>query len=412
MEGHVEEEWRDVVIFRTVLAILGNGHPTNDIDPADGLPPNPMLSSLLLVPVVFVFAGQTDAQNLSDSLTQNVKARLAEGSTQSWEIGTRAQALLTHSNSRYSVYYTGDDLSAANNDSSRDGTFLPPPSNDANSDSGDLSTVLEIASSVVGNRSRTNGDISGPQPFMKDGSAADPASIGVAVLLANWTNAPSPQNTSTSYSQAAQDQLDYLLTSVPRSSEGAISHRVAQVQLWSDFVYMVPPFLAYYGVTTGNTTLIDEAYNQISLYRDQLRDGDADGLWKHILLGTGTGAGAPPNDEGHWSTGNAWAASGMLRVLSTMQHSPYASSYQHQMGDLQSWVFEIQSAMFGRLLELGLRDPLDGWYQSVNERTGDKLGCWPGQVDWELIDWFHWFWLLELELETEMEQELELELDE
>ena len=57
---------------------------------------------------------------------------------------------------------------------------------------------------------------------------------------------------------------------------------------------MVPPFLAYYGVTTGNQTLLEDAYTQVSLYRSYLRD--MDNLWKHVVLGTGV-------DLGHWSTG-------------------------------------------------------------------------------------------------------------
>lgn len=67
----------------------------------------------------------------------------------------------------------------------------------------------------------------------------------------------------------------------------------------SDSVYMVPPFLAYYGVTTHNISLLQEAYNQISLYRKYLRDTNANNLWEHIQLGSyGT-------DNGHWSTGDA-----------------------------------------------------------------------------------------------------------
>jgi hypothetical protein len=54
----------------------------------------------------------------------------------------------------------------------------------------------------------------------------------------------------------------------------------------SDFVYMVPPFLAMYGAIHKNTTLMDEAYDQIRLYRDALRDDS--GLWKHIV-GEGDG---------------------------------------------------------------------------------------------------------------------------
>ena len=60
---------------------------------------------------------------------------------------------------------------------------------------------------------------------------------------------------------------------------------------------MVPPFLAYYGAMTGNQTLLQEAYNQIKLYRKYLRDQNANNTWKHIKLGSyGT-------DNGHWSTG-------------------------------------------------------------------------------------------------------------
>ena len=31
----------------------------------------------------------------------------------------------------------------------------------------------------------------------------------------------------------------------------------------SDSVYMVPPFLAYYGVTTNNESMLQEAYTQV-----------------------------------------------------------------------------------------------------------------------------------------------------
>jgi hypothetical protein len=30
-------------------------------------------------------------------------------------------------------------------------------------------------------------------------------------------------------------------------------------------VYMVPPFLAYYGVTTSNASMLQEAYTQVCL---------------------------------------------------------------------------------------------------------------------------------------------------
>lgn len=232
------------------------------------------LFAFLLYSLVFPFV---NSQALTNDQIDQVKTRLAEGARQSWELGTRAQALIEYDVPFYSVL----------ND-----TSLPPPQDGP---AGQLSEVFSIVQDVVGNRSRSNDDIQGPQPFMQDGSAADPASLGVAVLLANWTGLSSSDGLD--YAGAAQDQLNYLLNEVPRTSDGAISHRVSQVQLWSDFVYMVPPFLAYYGVLTDNQTLVREAYNQIKLYRDYLRDDGANGLWKHVLLGSSG------NDEGHWSTG-------------------------------------------------------------------------------------------------------------
>lgn len=65
---------------------------------------------------------------------------------------------------------------------------------------------------------------------MEDAAAGDPASIGVAVLLANWTGLGGLDGLD--YAGAATSQLEYLFEVVPRTSDGAISHRVAQVQLW------------------------------------------------------------------------------------------------------------------------------------------------------------------------------------
>lgn len=120
--------------------------------------------------------------------------------------------------------------------------------------------------------------------------------------------------------------MDHLLNNVPRGTNGAISHREANVELWADFIYMVPPMLAYWAVQTDNVTLLNAAIQQCNLYRDALgvsvkTAGAASldvgvELWQHII--------GPPdgnNDNGIWSTGNAWAAAGMSRVLATARHS-------------------------------------------------------------------------------------------
>ncbi|KAI0052773.1 hypothetical protein FA95DRAFT_1553040 [Auriscalpium vulgare] len=260
------------------------------------------------------------AQNLTDDQVNAVKQRLAEGATHSWELGTRAQTLLELEAPDFSVLTVGAQV--------------PPPTPLNASSTSALSEVFAIVQKVVSEQSNTSA--TDGEPLVDgEGSAGDPASLGAAVLLANWTGLGGED-----YAGAAQRQLEYLFGSaVPKTSDGAISHRVSQLQLWSDSVYMVPPFIASYGVTTSNRSMVEAAYTQIKLYRNYLSDSTANGLWKHILLGDGT-------DEGHWSTGNGWAAAGMLRVLGTMKNSQFSSSFKSEIKDLGTWTSNIHSGMF------------------------------------------------------------------
>ena len=86
---------------------------------------------------------------------------------------------------------------------------------------------------------------------------------------------------------------------------------------------MVPPFMAYYGVLTKNRTMVEAAFNQIKVYRANLRDGHT-GLWKHIV------GGSSGTDNGIWATGNAWAAAGMLRVYATIDKSEFSGKLKGQ----------------------------------------------------------------------------------
>ncbi|TFK46279.1 hypothetical protein OE88DRAFT_1667912 [Heliocybe sulcata] len=263
------------------------------------------------------------AQNLTDDQLAQIQTNLANRATHSWEIGVRAEALLELNSPSYSVFASSS---------------LPPSTSAPDS----LGPVLSLAHSVVANLSSTNS----PQPLVQDGAAGDPASIGIAVLLANWTGYT--QGGSEDYAGAARDEIEFLYSgSVPKTRDGAISHRTDQLQLWSDFVYMVPPFLAYYGVTTGNQSMLEAAYTQCRLYRNYLRDGNAGGMWKHIVMGSGT-------DGGHWATGNGWAAAGMLRVLRTIANSQYANAMKHEQIDLANWVGEIHSGIYPHLQSNGL----------------------------------------------------------
>lgn len=155
----------------------------------------------------------------------------------------------------------------------------PLPSSVKASVNASLADVYTIAQNAVAALPAPPSNGTGQPLFLGDLSAGDPASIGVAVLIANWTRLGGLD-----YAGAATAQLEYLFgPEVPKTSDGAISHRVEQVQLWyvgqllsqsnlfivefllrrSDSVFMVPPFLAYYGLTTGNRSMLQEAYTQV-----------------------------------------------------------------------------------------------------------------------------------------------------
>lgn len=301
-----------------------------------------MLSSHLpftLLSLLFAFPRTATAQNLSSSQVNTIKSQLSSFDLQSWEIGTYAQALLELDTPSWSTLTPGVHFPSVASSS-------PPDS---------LGEVLNYAKSVAQNWTTANNVTSANAntvvaPLLKNSAAGDPPSTGFALILANLTGQSQADNLS--YAAAATSQLEYLLTKVPKTDDGAISHRPEQLQLWADFVYMVPPFLASYGIATGNASVARMAWDQIRMYRAYLRDNSTQtsktgqttaGLWRHMAFGKGP-------DEGLWSTGNAWAAAGMVRVLGLYAASPFASDLQTEQADLAQWAQEIQSALGGWLV--------------------------------------------------------------
>lgn len=161
-----------------------------------------------------------------------------------------------------------------------------------------------------------------PRPFHTDryllGSSVDPASLGIPALLLGWSDP--------SFTEAARRQAEFLLHDCTRyvinSTHSAISHRDEPPQAWGDFVYMVPPFLAYYGIATQDITYLEESVKQIVLYRDILAGGitlsggeQCHGLWRHIATEPTE---ACCTDPWIWTTSNAWVYAGTTRVLAAI----------------------------------------------------------------------------------------------
>ncbi|KAF8623005.1 hypothetical protein AX15_006597 [Amanita polypyramis BW_CC] len=225
----------------------------------------------------------------------------------SWEYGTAAEALLELYDPSVSVF--GDK------------PFPPPPT----LTTGNCKSLM-YASSKIQYQSGS------PQLVQGDQSAGDPASLGVSAYLLGKTDR--------NMADAATAQLNYVLYNAPKFWNGAISHRVYDAELWADFIYMAPPFIAYYGAATNNLSILQQAVEQCQLYRQILQTNNTSlqGAWTHIL-------GSDDSDSGIWSTGNAWAAAGMARVLATVQKAPIAKQNPgwkgRAIGDLIQYIHEI-----------------------------------------------------------------------
>ncbi|KAG6844866.1 hypothetical protein H0H87_002989 [Tephrocybe sp. NHM501043] len=229
-------------------------------------------------------------------------------STHSWEFGTAIQALLELYNPELSIY--GDAPFTA---AKKLGNTSVIPRG--------LGYTADKVVFGIGANTLADGD----------GAVGDPASLAVGAYLLGKIEGYEQ------YAAAAVETFGYVTGSAPRATNGAISHRALYVEIWADFVYMAPPFLAYYGADTANITALQEAVFQCQAYRDILHFNATStttqftGLWEHILGPYYNG------DEGLWSTGNAWAAAGMTRILATVIKTPTFWENDAEAADITQW---------------------------------------------------------------------------
>ncbi|KAF5336403.1 hypothetical protein D9611_006535 [Ephemerocybe angulata] len=191
-----------------------------------------------------------------------------------------------------------------------------------------------------------------------NGAAGDPASMGVMAVMLGKTE---PK-----FADAANRTVDGLLNVVPRFSNGAISHRAAIPELWADFMYMVPPFLAYYAADKSDEDLLKETVKQCGLYRDILQTDTKEsykGAWRHII-------GPQSQDTGLWASGNGWAAAGMTRVLATVLKAPVAEGKAWQKdaaAQLTGYIKEILDGAMGSQKD---QDLLRNYFQDIDGPHG------------------------------------------
>ncbi|KAH7329733.1 Six-hairpin glycosidase-like protein [Stachybotrys elegans] len=235
---------------------------------------------------------------------------MIDKASHSWEWGTASEALLELYNPEFSVFSSNPFP----------GGKIPKP------DPGIL--ALSYARQFIHKNS---------QIFVDDSAVGDPASLGVSAILLGQSDS--------SYIDASNRQADFILKDAPRFSNGAISQRSDVAEVWADNMAMSFPFLAYLAVQNNDPSLMATVVTQCGLQRDVLQSGNLN--WRHII-------GPQSQDTGLWSTGNGWAAYGMVRVLHTLQKWSGSSSMTSQAGQLKSWIKEILDGAMGSSLDGGL----------------------------------------------------------
>lgn len=260
----------------------------------------------------------------------------------SWEFGTTSQALLELYDPLLSV-------------------FGPTPFPVQASSTDQVKALAYAASKITFGQNEN---------VLADGAGAvgDPASLGVSAIMLG--------KTIPKFGWAADSTIKYLLHSAPRYSNGAISQRVSTPELWADFMYMAPPFIAFYAADKNNETLLYESVKQCGYYREVLQSNTTqpyNGAWRHII-------GPNHQDYGHWSTGNGWAAAGMLRVLATVMKAPVAQNASWKEGaiyNLTTWITEIIDGAIGSSMAAGLLrnyfDDMDPKAHGFGEVSGSSL---------------------------------------
>ncbi|KAI5455942.1 Six-hairpin glycosidase-like protein [Mariannaea sp. PMI_226] len=270
------------------------------------------VSTQIITWLLAIFCSAAAAANVNAGFNVFSAAQvMVDRAAQSWEWGTAAEALLELYNNELSVFGTnpfpGGKVPAAD-----PGVF-----------------ALSYAKQFIS----PNGQV-----FVGDSAAGDPASLGVSAILIGQSDKR--------YIDASRRQADYLLNQVPKWGNGAISHRPNIAEIWADNLAMSFPFLAYLAVQQGDTVLMAQTVAQCGLQRDVLKTSHS-ASWRHII-------GPQSQDVGLWSTGNGWAAYGMVRVLHTLQKWSGSSSMTSQAGQLKGWIKEILDGAMASGLDDGL----------------------------------------------------------
>ena len=118
------------------------------------------------------------------------------------------------------------------------------------------------------------------------------------------------------YLEAAHRQWQALVDA-PRTSEGGIWARMEGPELWIDWIYMTCPFMAKYGLVTGNSEPVDEAFRQFEVHVRHLVD-------PHTKLARHAWREVPDSypQSTFWARGNGWLVVGAAMLGDLVPEHP------------------------------------------------------------------------------------------
>jgi unsaturated rhamnogalacturonyl hydrolase len=182
--------------------------------------------------------------------------------------------------------------------------------------------------------------------------------VGIAYLLTLHT----PEHTTLT---TLANRIYHEYRQIPRTPNGAVSHRDTVIELWDDTLYMISLFLLEMYRHTGDETFLTELIHQINTHTEILQN-PTDALFYH-----GWDADTIPTDDHcsqlgwstnpqrrnseYWGRGNGWIAAALADCLTTSPpHLPGLDKIQDTYLRMMHALLPLQDRQTGHWYQLPL----------------------------------------------------------
>ena len=165
---------------------------------------------------------------------------------------------------------------------------------------------------------------------------------------------------------AALERVYRQYKEIPRSANGACSHRPGRVELWDDTLYMLDIFLLECWRATGDASYIDMLAEEVIAHAVHLRD-QGTGLWYHGWAESGEAyddaccqkawnANPLHRNTEFWGRGNGWVAMCLVDLLEVLPSGhPRRPAVEEMFTGMMKSVRKLQNRRTGLWYQLPAR---------------------------------------------------------